>query len=39
LKKLKAAGWDICVIWECETRDAEALTARLKTFLESPRGR
>ncbi|MGA3705790.1 very short patch repair endonuclease [Ralstonia nicotianae] len=27
---LKAAGWTVLVIWECETRDPEALNALLK---------
>jgi DNA mismatch endonuclease, patch repair protein len=28
-------GWKALTIWECETRDAAALTARLKTCLET----
>jgi DNA mismatch endonuclease (patch repair protein) len=35
-RRLEAAGWDILVIWECETEDADALTARLLEFLSSP---
>jgi DNA mismatch endonuclease (patch repair protein) len=30
---LKAAGWHVLVVWECETRDAEGLRARLESFL------
>lgn len=30
---LKRAGWSSLVIWECETRDAGALAARVSTFL------
>ena len=30
---LREAGWDVLVIWECETKDPEALTDRLATFL------
>jgi DNA mismatch endonuclease (patch repair protein) len=30
---LGAAGWSVLVIWECETRDAPALCARLQDFL------
>lgn len=32
-KALRALGWSVLVLWECELRDAEALTARLKAFL------
>lgn len=28
-------GWDILVVWECETRDQVALVKRLKEFLPS----
>jgi DNA mismatch endonuclease (patch repair protein) len=30
---LEAAGWDVLVIWECETKDAKAVQSRLKKFL------
>ncbi len=30
---LKAQGWRVLTIWECETRDAERLSARLARFL------
>ena len=33
LEALEAAGWDVLVIWECETRDRESLARRLKSFL------
>jgi len=33
LKKLRAAGWDILVIWECQTRDLLLLTDRCERFL------
>lgn len=33
LRELQAAGWRVLVLWECETRDAEALEARLRGFL------
>jgi hypothetical protein len=26
-------GWHVLVVWECETRDAEGLRARLESFL------
>ena len=35
LAALAAAGWRSVVIWQCELRDTEALTRRLKTFLDS----
>ncbi len=37
LAALNAAGWKTLVIWECETRDAGALTARLRAFLRTAR--
>lgn len=30
---LRASGWDVLVIWECETGDSVALKARLMGFL------
>lgn len=33
LAELTAAGWDVLVIWECETRNAESLARRLAGFL------
>lgn len=33
LAALKALGWRATVIWECQTRDREALVARLAKFL------
>jgi DNA mismatch endonuclease (patch repair protein) len=32
---LRAGGWDVLVIWECEIRDMAALTSRLQVFLGS----
>src|SRR5690606_33231808 len=37
LARLAAAGWDVLVIWECETKDAEALARTLTGFLGAPR--
>ncbi|MCJ2068896.1 very short patch repair endonuclease [Methylobacterium sp. J-030] len=34
--QLIAAGWDVLVIWECETRDVERLTKTLQEFLGAP---
>lgn len=33
LKTLRAAGWSALVLWECETRDATALSRKLASFL------
>lgn len=33
LEALHAGGWRTLVIWECETKDAAALSARLARFL------
>ena len=33
VEALKADGWHVLVVWECETRDAEGLRARLESFL------
>jgi DNA mismatch endonuclease (patch repair protein) len=30
---LEAMGWRVLVVWECETRDANVLRARLRRFL------
>lgn len=30
---LEAAGWDVLVIWECETRDSGKLAASISSFL------
>lgn len=29
-------GWSVLTVWECETKDAEALAARLREFLGPP---
>lgn len=31
---LKARGWEVCVIWECEMRDPEGVSRRLAAFLQ-----
>lgn len=35
IAQLALEGWQSLVIWECETRDLEALSGRIRTFLES----
>jgi DNA mismatch endonuclease (patch repair protein) len=36
---LAGLGWSSLVIWQCETRDTAALTAKLVAFLGPPGGR
>lgn len=31
--ELETQGWRVLVVWECETRDAEALSRRLVDFM------
>ncbi len=33
IERLQADGWEVEVIWECETHDADALRLRLARFL------
>jgi DNA mismatch endonuclease, patch repair protein len=37
LAALRRRGWDVLVLWECQTRDISKLTRRIKTFLSAPR--
>ena len=37
LAALRKAGWDTLVIWECETRDHEALAGKISAFLTDQR--
>ena len=32
--QLEALGWDVLTVWQCETRDIEALTTALRAFLD-----
>lgn len=34
IEALKAAGWQVLVVWECETKDADNLGFRLAAFLD-----
>lgn len=36
ISDLVAAGWSVLVIWECETKSLNALSARITSFLEHP---
>jgi DNA mismatch endonuclease, patch repair protein len=33
LRKLRKDGWEVLVVWECQTRDNEKLSRLLMTFL------
>lgn len=37
--RLRALGWEIATVWECELRDLEGLGARLRNFLGAAHGR
>jgi DNA mismatch endonuclease (patch repair protein) len=34
-RALRRAGWEVLVIWECQTKDLENLRERIKEFLEN----
>ena len=36
---LRAEGWSVLTVWECETADRDALAARLIEFIGAPGGR
>lgn len=36
LAALRAAGWKVMIIWECETRNVEEISQRVRMFLDSP---
>ncbi len=33
-RQLRAAGWDVLVVWECQTFDRDSLATRLVAFFE-----
>lgn len=33
LRDLKELGWDVLIVWECETKDKETLAAKINQFL------
>jgi DNA mismatch endonuclease (patch repair protein) len=35
-QQLRALGWRVLVVWECETRNGTRLAPRLKRFLDAP---
>jgi DNA mismatch endonuclease (patch repair protein) len=36
LRRLRADGWDVLTVWECETKKNAGLEGRLRAFLDSP---
>lgn len=34
IEQLEREGWKVLVVWQCETKDIEALTARLQEFVD-----
>jgi DNA mismatch endonuclease (patch repair protein) len=34
VRELKALGWSVLVVWQCETKDSETLRMKLYAFLE-----
>jgi DNA mismatch endonuclease (patch repair protein) len=34
-RRLRELGWKVCVVWECETKDAAKLSRRIVRFLGS----
>ena len=35
-EKLEEQGWEVLTIWECEIKSPEAITPKIKGFLEKP---
>jgi DNA mismatch endonuclease (patch repair protein) len=38
IRKLRAEGWKVKIIWECQVKERQQLRARLLRFLASPQG-
>lgn len=34
IEQLESLGWMVLVVWQCETKDSDALAARLRAFVE-----
>ena len=39
IAELRAAGWRVLVVWECEIKDAERLAKSLRAFLDEGKDR
>lgn len=33
-EQLSQLGWNVCTVWQCETRDLDALAKKLRRFLQ-----
>lgn len=38
LGQLRALGWDVMVVWECQLRELDKLVTRIETFLNDNKG-
>ncbi|MBN9572978.1 very short patch repair endonuclease [Alicycliphilus denitrificans] len=38
LEQLRALGWDVMVVWECELRELDELVTRIEAFLNDDKG-
>jgi DNA mismatch endonuclease (patch repair protein) len=36
IRRLQDLGWQVLVVWECETKDSGALESKLRAFLDFP---
>jgi DNA mismatch endonuclease (patch repair protein) len=36
-RRLRSLGWDVLIVWECQTADAERLRQRVVRFLQARR--
>lgn len=36
MRTLTAAGWDACIVWECETKNQTLLAKQVSQFLNMP---
>lgn len=34
IEQLESLGWNVLVVWQCETKDIDALTALLRAFVD-----
>lgn len=34
IERLESLGWKVLVIWQCETHDGDAMSARLRAFVD-----
>jgi DNA mismatch endonuclease (patch repair protein) len=39
LDQLRALGWDVMVVWECQLRELDGLVTRIESFLNDNKGK